>query len=64
MDPVFVKEYDDELSVMYFDLDHPPPEVAAELTRVRCLLNMPGDFYKTSMEHVAPGPPVQHRGDP
>jgi hypothetical protein len=46
MDRVFVKEYDDELSVMYFDLDHPPPEVAVELTRVRCLLHM---------EHVASG---------
>jgi hypothetical protein len=53
MDPVFVKEYDDELSVMYFDLDHPPPEVAGELTRVRRLLNVPGNFHRRSTEYVA-----------
>jgi hypothetical protein len=40
MDPVFVKEYDDELSVMYLDLDHPPPEVAGNLARVRGLLRV------------------------
>ncbi len=45
MDSVFVKEYDDELSVMYGDLDHPPPEVAGGLPRVRSLLHV---------EHAAP----------
>ncbi|HTX37859.1 MAG TPA: hypothetical protein VME43_22675 [Bryobacteraceae bacterium] len=66
MDPVFVEEYDDELSVMYFDLDHPPPEVARELGRVRCLLKVPGDLYKSSMEHLAPGRPasVSYMGKP
>ena len=51
IDRIFLKEYDDELSVMYFDLDHPPPQVARQLTRVRCLLNMRGDFHRTPVEH-------------
>ena len=55
IDPVFVKEYDDELSVMYFDLSHPPPQIATQLRGVRRILNMPGDFYGTSVEHVEPG---------
>jgi hypothetical protein len=53
--PVFVKEYDDELSLMYFDLDYPPPEVAGQLSRVRHLLNLPEGVDKTSIEHAAPG---------
>jgi len=58
--PVFVKEYDDELSIMYFDLNHPPPRVAAQLRRVRRILsdaslNVPPDFYRTIVEHVEPG---------
>jgi hypothetical protein len=40
IDPVFIKEYDDELSVMYFDLDHPPPRIAAQLRRVGGILNL------------------------
>ena len=40
IDPVFVKEYDDELSVMYFDLNHPPPRVATQLRRVRRILEI------------------------
>jgi hypothetical protein len=40
LDPVFIKEYDDELSVMYFDLNHPPPRVATQLSRVRDILNV------------------------
>jgi hypothetical protein len=32
--PIFVEEYDDEVSVMYFDLHHPPPGVAAQLETV------------------------------
>jgi predicted GNAT family N-acyltransferase len=35
--PVFLREYDDEVSVMYFDLDHTPPPVAAQLIGVRRL---------------------------
>ena len=35
--PIFVEEYDDELSVMYFDLQHPPPGVAAQLETVERL---------------------------
>lgn len=46
IDPVFVKEYDDELSVMYFDLNHPPPRIANELRRVKRILDLP----RTSME--------------
>lgn len=38
IDPVFVKEYDDELSVMYFDLSHPPPQIATQLRGVRRIL--------------------------
>jgi hypothetical protein len=43
--PVFVRDYDDELSVMYFDLNHPPPRIATQLKRVRRILNVSGDFY-------------------
>jgi predicted GNAT family N-acyltransferase len=38
IDSVFVKEYDDELSVMYFDLNHPPPQIATQLRGVRRIL--------------------------
>jgi len=54
IDPVFVKEYDDELSVMYFDLKHPPPRVAAHLRRVRRILNVSRDLYGTTVEPVEP----------
>ena len=36
----FLAEYDDELSPMYFDLDHPPPRVTALLQSVERLLNL------------------------
>ena len=42
IDPIFVEEYDDELSVMYFDLQHPPPGVAAQLETVERLLGLRG----------------------
>lgn len=46
----FLEEYDDELLPMYFDLDRPPPRVAALLQSVERLLNLrdsgdcPGEF--------------------
>ena len=40
IDPTFLAEYDDELAVMQFDLDSPPPRVAAELTAVGRLLQL------------------------
>jgi hypothetical protein len=55
IEPVFVKEYDDELCVMYLDLNHPPPRVAGELRRVRRILNMPEDFHRTAVDRVQPG---------
>lgn len=55
IETVFVKEYSDELCVMYFDLNHPPPQVAAQLRRVRGILNVTGDFYGTTMERIEPG---------
>lgn len=36
----YVGEYDDELSLMYFDLDQPPPRVAAQLPFVERLLEL------------------------
>ena len=52
IDPVFVKEYDDELSVMYFDLHQPPPQIATDLRRVKRIL----EFPRTSrMAHVESG---------
>jgi predicted GNAT family N-acyltransferase len=36
----FLAEYDDELSPMYFDLDHPPPRVGALLQSAERLLNL------------------------
>ncbi len=38
--PVFVEEYDDELSLMYFDLPNPPAGVAAQLDRVERVLGL------------------------
>ena len=38
--PIFVEEYDDELSVMYIDLQHPPPGVAAQLDTVERALGL------------------------
>jgi predicted GNAT family N-acyltransferase len=55
IDPVFAKEYDDELSVMYFDLNHPPSRVADQLREVRHILTVPGYFhpsYASSRVHV------------
>jgi hypothetical protein len=40
--PLFVEEYDDEVSVMYFDLEHPPVGVAARLEPVERLLGLRG----------------------
>jgi hypothetical protein len=40
--PLFVEEYDDEVSVMYFDLQHPPVGVAARLDPVERLLGLCG----------------------
>ena len=40
--PVFVEEYDDELCLMYFDLQHPPAGVAAQLEPVERLLGLSG----------------------
>jgi hypothetical protein len=37
---VSVEEYDDELSIMYFDLPHPPAGVAAQMNRVERLLKL------------------------
>jgi hypothetical protein len=45
--PVSVEEYDDELSVMYFDLLHPPPDVAAQLPTMERLLNISGAGHGT-----------------
>jgi len=40
--PILVEEYDDELSVMYCDLQHPPPGVAAQLETVERALGLFG----------------------
>jgi hypothetical protein len=40
--PLFVEEYDDELSVMYFDIQNPPPGVAMQLDSVDRLLGLRG----------------------
>lgn len=42
LSPISVEEYDDELSVMYFDLQHPPPGVAAQLETVERTLGLRG----------------------
>jgi hypothetical protein len=39
-DAKFIAEYDDELAVMHFDLNYPPPRVAAELSAVGRLLGL------------------------
>jgi len=36
----FIAEYDDELVTLYFELNHPPPRVAAKLGEVERLLNL------------------------
>jgi len=41
VDAKFVPEYNDELVTMHFDLNHPPPRVAAKLGAVGRLLNLP-----------------------
>jgi hypothetical protein len=40
VDAKFIGEYDDELVTMYFELNHPPPRVAAKLSEVEQLLNL------------------------
>jgi predicted GNAT family N-acyltransferase len=54
IDPVYLEKYDDELCVMYFDLKHPPPQVARELRRVRRIFNLPEHFHRTGAG-VQPG---------
>ena len=53
--PVFVQEFDDELSVMYFDLNHPPPRIAVQLRRVKNILTMPGDDGRSAPNQVDQG---------
>jgi hypothetical protein len=40
IDVKFIAEYDDELVTMQFDLNHPPPRVAAQLSTVGRLLKI------------------------
>jgi hypothetical protein len=40
IDSKFIAEYDDELVTMHFDLNHPPPRVAAQLSAVGRLLKL------------------------
>jgi hypothetical protein len=40
IDAKFIAEYDDELVTMHFDLNHPPPRVAAQLPAVGRLLKL------------------------
>jgi hypothetical protein len=40
IDAKFIAEYDDELVTMWFDLSHPPPRVAAQLSSVGRLLKL------------------------
>jgi hypothetical protein len=40
IDAQFIAEYDDEVVTMYFDLNHPPPRVAAQLSAVGRLLKL------------------------
>ena len=40
IDAKFIGEYDDELVTLYFELNHPPPRVAAKLSEVERLLNL------------------------
>jgi len=62
--PVFIKEYDDELSVMYFDLNHPPPRIAAQLRRVGGMLNLTQSAYQRAdvpiYQQPKPGPTRIH----
>jgi len=51
--PLFVSALDDELSVMYFDLCHPPPKIDAPLWRVRRMLQLPERGDTTRLECVA-----------
>jgi hypothetical protein len=44
----FITEYDDELTVMHFDLNFPPPRVAAKLGVVRRLLQLTGSPVEQS----------------
>jgi hypothetical protein len=46
--PISVEEYDDELSIMYFDLPHPPPNVAAQLKKVERLLKLPAAGHRAA----------------
>jgi hypothetical protein len=40
IDAQFIAEYDDEVVTMYFDLNHPPSRVAAQLSAVGRLLKL------------------------
>ncbi|HEY2857645.1 MAG TPA: hypothetical protein VGJ21_04465, partial [Terracidiphilus sp.] len=40
IDTTFISEYDDDLVTMYFDLNHPPPRVEAQLSTVGRLLGL------------------------
>ena len=55
---IFVEEYDDELSLMYFDLEHPPPGVAAQLETVERLLGLRGVVNNAIAKEM---PPFQMR---
>lgn len=48
VNPKFIPEYDDELVAMQFDLNDPPPRVAAKLRAVGQLLNLADDGLQRS----------------
>jgi hypothetical protein len=50
INPKLIAEYDDELAVMQFDLNDPPPRVATKLSAVGRLLNLPDTRLQES-EH-------------
>lgn len=58
---ILVEEYDDELSVMYFDLQHPPPGVAAQLETVERALGLFGVVNGAPVQKMPlyPAPPAE-----
>jgi hypothetical protein len=52
------------LSVMYFDLNHPPPRIAAQLRRVGGMLNLTQSAYQRAdvpiYQQPKPGPARIH----
>jgi len=44
--PKFIAEYDDEVAALHFDLNYPPPRVAARLSAVRRLLQLPDSAFE------------------